>query len=109
MGGAGAEECWASGRGTASGEQGWFPCDAVLQVPLPPGSGIADATAPSDALWLAVARTTVKGVAPGYLALAVGDKLKVQYVGSLSQGDAGWLFGRSAAGRGWFPTAALET
>jgi len=86
------------------GECGWVPFDVLL--PLSEARG--------EVARGSLVRSRVAVPAPagydGYLPLAEGLAVLVEYVGSSATGDDGWLFGRVQHGEetGWFPSAAVR-
>eukprot|EP00401_Gymnodinium_catenatum_P005267 CAMPEP_0117464348 /NCGR_PEP_ID=MMETSP0784-20121206/4053_1 /TAXON_ID=39447 /ORGANISM="" /LENGTH=524 /DNA_ID=CAMNT_0005258201 /DNA_START=82 /DNA_END=1656 /DNA_ORIENTATION=+ len=106
------ERGWLFGR--AGDRRGWLPRTAVLPrvvgentVEIPPPVRSVPAPGP-EPLGATVALTFVQSSHQGYLALVAGEDVLVDYLGSeLNEDERNWLYGRAAAGSGWFPQAAV--
>ena len=56
------------------------------------------------------AREAVQSAPPGYLGLALGERVSVRHTGLAATNDQGWSYGTTMDGRqGWFPSDAVET
>lgn len=105
---------WLFGCSLATGNQGWFVDTVVSQKPCVEAQVATECSGTfADPVVVGSevkAFTDIPSLEVGYLALALGEVVKVQYVGKESTEEDGWLFGISVATgqQGWVFVAAIS-
>lgn len=97
------EKGWLYGRCFRAQEkkEGWLARSAVTVQKM------IDVVS-SRTLGSARVLVSVSAAGGGHVDVNEGEDVNIQYVGSESEGDAGWLYGKTASGCGWFPAQVAE-
>mmetsp|Transcript_26614 Transcript_26614/g.62137 ORF Transcript_26614/g.62137 Transcript_26614/m.62137 type:complete len:596 (+) Transcript_26614:141-1928(+) len=103
-------ESWLYAKQVGSDRFGWLSASHTIRghpkclnksVALPPTDGTP------GCLFIAVALANVRAPSNGYLDLRTGEDVSVKYIGTVKNGDNGWLYGATRSAWGWFPEVAV--